>query len=174
MEDSEFLDKIDKFHKDQKKDKKKDKDKSKDNVNKVDDEDYYEEEVYDESSDEDKVKKPTEGITSEFKDMLRKYLDAESEIKEYNLQIKECKQDKTMLEEAIKEHMKRYGINTVNTREAKITLKTSKTVKPLKKEDYLSLLSDKVGIAKATELMDYIYEHRVYVETDKLSKTKRK
>lgn len=184
-EDKDFMEKINEFHKEQeeqeKQEKKDKKEKKKDKKKKKKNEDYDEEEEeyndiegYDEEDGEEhRHRTPAEGITEEFKNMLREYLDLEMEIKEFNGQLKETKQNKSMLEEAIKEHMKKFRIKVVNTGDAKIALYTSKTVKPLKKEDYVSLLSEKVGQDRAIELIEHIYSSRVYVESDKLRKTKR-
>ena len=176
--DNDFMEKINEFHSEQKAQEKKDKkDKKKSKKSKTLDE--YEEEEYndvqgydDYDGEEHRHRTPAEGITEEFKGMLREYLELEAEIKEFNASLKDTKQNKTMLEEAIKEHMKKFRIKVVNTGDAKISLYTSKVVKPLKKEDYVTLLSDKVGAEKATELIEYIYSSRVYVESDKLRKTK--
>ena len=112
-------------------------------------------------------------VSETFKDNLREWLDLAKNIEEVNKELKEVRKRKSDLEEVIKNSMRGYKVKALNIPGAKITLKTSKVVKPLKREDIQSLIGDLLGSEKAAEIVEYVYSKRTYVETERLGKTKR-
>lgn len=73
-------------------------------------------------------------ISSDFTDLLRKYIEIDNEMKEIRTVVAKLKEEKTKLSKGIQVFMIKKQIDEINLPDSKLTLTKSKTIQPLTKK----------------------------------------
>jgi hypothetical protein len=73
-------------------------------------------------------------ISSDFTDLLRKYIEIDNEMKEIRTVVAKLKEEKTKLSKGIQVFMIKKQIDEINLPDSKLSLTKSKTIQPLTKK----------------------------------------
>lgn len=114
------------------------------------------------------------GKEEEVKEIIRSYIETESNIKEMSKDIKELKDIKRGQEESLMEFMKEQGLGEITLKNgSKIKCVKSKSLEPMNKEFILSALTEELGDeSRASVFYEKMNEKRAVTEKECIKKTK--
>jgi len=114
------------------------------------------------------------GREEEIKEVIRSYIETESQIKELSKDVKELKDVKKGQEESLLEFMKEQGLGEITLKNgSKIKCVKSKSLEPMNKDFILSALAEELGDeSKASLFYEKMNEKRAVTEKECIKKTK--
>lgn len=109
-----------------------------------------------------------------FKEAVKEYIAVHDQLNETSKQLKEVRKKKTELAEVILDFMRANDIDECALQDGKLVRKESKRVEGVKKEHILGELKKVVDEARASELIENIFNNRVVTTKDSLTRSKTK